>query len=51
MWCISFVLTKGSTKFSCDLGYLSKPGKMWVPSGSYFKSPFSFSLCLNQSKF
>jgi hypothetical protein len=43
MWCISFVLTEGSTKFSYELCYLSKLGKMWLPSGSYFKFPFSFS--------
>jgi hypothetical protein len=24
---------------------------MWLPSRSYFKSPFSFSQCLGKSKF
>jgi hypothetical protein len=46
MWCLSFVLTKDSTKFSYEICYLSKLGKMWLISDSYFKSPFSFSQCL-----
>jgi hypothetical protein len=40
MWCISFVLTEGSTKFSSELCYKSKLAKMWLASSSYFKLPF-----------
>jgi hypothetical protein len=50
MWCISFVLTEGSTKFSCELFYLRKLGKMGLPSGSYFKSPFLYSQCWGKCK-
>jgi hypothetical protein len=31
MWCLSFILTEGSTKFSYELYHLSKLGKMWLP--------------------
>jgi hypothetical protein len=43
MWCIFYVQTEGSTKFSYELYHLSKLGKMWLPSGSHFNFPFSFS--------
>jgi hypothetical protein len=31
MWCISFVLIEGSTKFSSELGYYSKLAKCGCP--------------------
>jgi hypothetical protein len=51
MLCMSFVLIEGSTKITYELCYLSKLGKMWLTSDSYFKSPFSFSQCLGYCKF
>jgi hypothetical protein len=42
MWCISFVLTGVQQNFLVN--YVTKKlGKMWLPSGSYFKLPFPFS--------
>jgi hypothetical protein len=42
MWCISFVLTKVSTKFSYELCYLSKLEKMWLPLVHILISLFHF---------
>jgi hypothetical protein len=48
---ISFVLTKGLTKFSSELWLISELAKMWLPPGSYFKLPFLFSLTLGKNEF